>query len=92
MISLVGTHPKEAGHTLLELIRRHQRSSPIRAPCAATAAASTEREEGRWPDHQHKAAAGKIKTGREIIDEEKRTGPRTDPCGISMRTRKEQLA
>ena len=37
------------------------------------------------------AAEGRRQRGRKIINGEKSTGPRTDPCGTPRRTRKERL-
>ena len=38
-----------------------------------------------------RAADGRRQRSREVIDEEKSTGPKTDPCGTPRRTRKERL-
>ena len=92
------TEMKEAS-CLLGLRGRHQysdqRSTLIRALRVAYTAVWT--EGGGRPNDQivsvKRAADGRRQRSSKIIDgkREKSTGPRTDPCGIPRRTRKERL-
>ena len=85
---------KEASH-LLGLRGRHQysdqRSNRNRAPCGGLHRSGD--QGGGGPNGQivsiKRAADGRRQRSRKVIDGEKSTGPRTDPCGTPSQTRKE---
>ena len=91
-----GSTEKEASH-LLGLRGRHQysdqRSNRNRAPCVASTKVGTEGEEDQMARSSSvkRAADRRRQKGRKIINEEKSTGPRTDPCITPRRTQKERL-
>ena len=86
------THKKKALH-LLGLRGRHQYlnqcSNRNRAPCVAPPQWGPRGRTNKWPDRHCREQL--TEEGRKIIDEEKRTWPRTDPCGTPRRTRKERF-
>ena len=91
------TEKKEASH-LLGLRGRHQysdqRFNRNRAPCVASTAVGTEGEEdqmARSSAYRKQLTEEGTKAERSLMNREKSTGPRTDPCGTSRRTRKERL-
>ena len=88
---------KEASH-LLGLRGRYQysdqRSNRNRAPCEVSTAVGTEGKE----DQMARLSASReqlTEEGREarrsLLNREKSTGPRTDPCGTPRQTQKERL-
>ena len=87
---------KEASH-LLGLRGRHQysdqRSNRNRAPCVASTAVGIEREDqmARSSAQREQLTEEGREAGRSLMNREKSTGPRTDPCGTPRRTRKERL-
>ena len=71
----------------------HQRSNRIRTPCEASTAVGTEEEGTKWPDCQRREqlTGDGREAGRSLMEREKNTGPRTDPCRTPRRTRKGRL-
>ena len=90
-----GSTEKKASH-FFGLRGRHQysdqRSNQNRAPCVATTAVGTEGRRTKWPDRQRREQLTEEgrEAGRSLMNREKSTGPRTDPCGTPRRTRKER--
>ena len=83
------TEKKEASH-LLRLKGKHhysdQHSSRIRAPCVASTATGTEKEEhqiAKSSAQREQLMEEGRETGRSLMKREKSTEPKTNLCGTS---------